>query len=84
MKKLWFKNKTYGYGWTPSSWEGWLLLVVYFAILIKLFLAIDNRQHSGSDTLINFAPTFILLTIVLLVIVRYKGEKPRWQWGKRK
>ena len=21
--KYWFKAKTYGYGWTPATWQGW-------------------------------------------------------------
>ncbi|MCX6717702.1 MAG: hypothetical protein NTU76_03445 [Candidatus Taylorbacteria bacterium] len=27
MSKLWFKRKTYGWGWVPSSWEGWFVVI---------------------------------------------------------
>ncbi len=68
MKKLWFKNKTYGYGRVPATWQGWLIILLYIIIVIRNFLRIDAIQHSGSDTLINFVPQTFLLTIILFVV----------------
>jgi hypothetical protein len=81
-KKIWFKAKTYGWGWQPLSWEGWLITVVYVMAVIKDFLHIDRMSHSGSDTLIAVAPHFIILTICFLGICYVKGEKPHWSWGR--
>ncbi|MBV9549496.1 MAG: hypothetical protein JO256_07470 [Alphaproteobacteria bacterium] len=25
----WFRKKTFGYGWTPCSWEGWLATLLF-------------------------------------------------------
>ncbi len=80
-QKLWFKAKRYGYGWYPSTWQGWFVMFVYIALLLYMFRNIDVVQHSGSDTLINFAPRVIVLTIVLLIVCYLKGEKPGWRWG---
>ena len=82
--KLWFKRKRYGWGWTPCSWEGWLVLAAYLILMIDTFKNIDAVQHSGSDTLINFAPRFIILTLALIFICYKKGEKPKWSWGEDK
>lgn len=81
-KKLWFKAKRYGWGWTPSSWQGWLVLVVYLAAACSVFRYTDMTSHSGSDTLIGFFLPFIGLTTLLLVVCYLKGEKPGWHWGK--
>lgn len=81
MKRYWFKRKKYGYGWTPATWQGWAVLGIYTGALVSLFLKIDRHSHSVSDTLINFVPLTLLLTLVLLAITYWKGEKPRWQWG---
>ncbi len=81
-RKLWFKRKRYGWGWTPTSWEGWLVLAVYLVAMLYDFRFINAAQHSVSDTLINFAPRFIILTIILIAICYYKGESPKWTWGK--
>ncbi|GEM_PF-220373 len=79
MKKLWFKRKKYGWGWTFGTWESYLVMAIYFAINIYIFRVIDLTQHSGSDTLLNFAPRFLLLTAALCLIFWLKGERPRWQ-----
>jgi hypothetical protein len=28
----WFKLRTFGYGWTPASWEGWAVTLVWMAV----------------------------------------------------
>jgi hypothetical protein len=28
---LWFRPKTIGFGWTPATWEGWLVTVLAVA-----------------------------------------------------
>lgn len=81
-KKLWFKAKRYGYGWTPATWQGWLVLIVYILVVIENFWRIDSRSHSVSDTLINFVPPTLLFTMLLIFICYWRGEQPRWRWGK--
>lgn len=83
MKKLWFKNKRYGWGWTPATWEGWLVLVVYFAGIIYLFQITDVGSHSGSDTLIGLSVPALALTGLMILICYLTGEKPGWHWGDR-
>jgi hypothetical protein len=84
-KKLWFKRKLYGWGWTPSAWQGWLVTLVYF-ILILIFVlnieeSIPENPDSGSNFLVLGLP-IILLSLLFIYIAYKKGEKPRWQWGK--
>lgn len=83
-KKLWFKRKTYGWVWAPSSWEGWLVIAVYVALLIKTFVRIDSTAHSMSDSLIAFVVPFVVSTIVLIGVCYWKGETPKWMWGEEK
>jgi hypothetical protein len=83
QKKIWFRKKRYGWGWTPASWEGWLILFVYVFLLVWSFRSIDAVQHSGSDTLINFVPRFIIFSLILIFICYKKGDKPKWTWGEK-
>ncbi len=78
---LWFKAKRYGWGWYPSSLEGWLVLGLYVILEVSSFIRIDSKSHSVSDTLINFIPLTLLLSIILILICYLKGEKPKWNWG---
>lgn len=80
-KKYWFKAKKYGWGWYPYSWEGYSVLGLYVTILMVLFYNIDIYSTSATDTLNNFFPQMIVVTIILFVICFIKGEKPRWRWG---
>lgn len=75
-KKLWFKRKLYGWGWCPCSWEGWLVIAVW---LVFFYFAVIMMDHEWLKNLL-----FIVLSIFFLIYICYKkGEKPRWQWGKR-
>lgn len=75
MKKLWFKSKAYGWGWTPSSWEGWVIILIYVINIIDVFNEIN--LYSDFEVLIRFW----IVTILLIIICYMKGEKPRWRWG---
>ncbi len=81
-KKLWFKAKRFGWGWTPCSWEGWVILALYTVATTLHFINVDKFAHSGSDVLISFAVPFIINTVFLLIICYAKGETPRWRWYK--
>jgi len=73
--KIWFKRKNYGYGWCPSSIEGWIVIILASALIIYFAFNIQTNP-------INIL--YIILTAVVLVIINYiKGEKPRWQWGNK-
>lgn len=66
MKKSGFKRKI---------WQSWLIIILYVGATVAVFRAIDARSHSASDTLINFAPRFLILTVALYVICRWKERK---------
>lgn len=83
MKKIWFKRKLYGYGLAPSTWQGWLVILLYFVGFVYVFRNIDTYSHSGSDTLIGVVVPVFALTGILIIISIMTGEKMRWQWGKR-
>ncbi len=77
MSKLWFKRKTYGWGWVPSSWEGWFIIISW--VLLFSF-SINNIKQGGIQEIL-----FIIFITGLLIYICYKkGEKPKWQWGKEK
>jgi len=76
-KKIWFKRKLYGWGWTPITWQGWFVVVFYVFFVISGLVDLDHESFKNLLVI-------ILATILLLYICYKKGEKPRWQWGKRK
>jgi hypothetical protein len=82
-KKLWFKAKRYGFGWTPCSWEGWVVVAFFAAFQVWNFLRIDATSHSNSDTLRPFIIQLFISFIILSLITSWKGEKLGLRWGNK-
>lgn len=80
--KLWFKRKTYGWGWVPVTWQGYVITLSYIGLVLVLALTIDN-ESSRREIFFAFILPALLLTITLFRILFKKGEKPRWQWGDK-
>ena len=80
---LWFKRKTYGWGWTPINVKGWMVTILYGVLVLVFALTIDENTTSR-EIVFTFVLPVILLTITLMRICYKKGEKPKWSWGKEK
>jgi uncharacterized membrane protein YhaH (DUF805 family) len=76
-KKYWFRRKRYGWGWTPQTWEGWVSMMVYIALLVG-----NAHRTIEAPTITPFLIQTVILTLIFLWICFQKGETPRWQWGK--
>lgn len=77
---LWFKRKLYGWGWTPVTWQGWVVVLGYVA-LVFLFAFTVGEESSPKEVIFTAVLPIVLLTITLIRICYKKGESPRWQWG---
>lgn len=81
-KKLWFKRKNYGWGWQPATKEGWLVILVY-VILFVLIITQNYNPYNAFEVIFKIVLPTILLITSLIFICYKKGEKPRWQWGRK-
>jgi hypothetical protein len=57
MKTHWFKRL--GWFYVPVSVPGIVITLVSLAFCIQVFLAVDQKSHSVSDTLYSIFPFFI-------------------------
>ena len=76
---FWFPVKRYGWGWgLPVRWQGWLVFVSYLALMgAALYYFMGQRNGVG------LLASTLVLTLVLVVIVFAKGERPvGWRWGR--
>lgn len=79
--KLWFRAKTYGWGWYPCSWQGWVLIALYIIQITSISLVVEELFQSTKGIVIFFL--IVITSITNLLFISYKaGEKPRWRWGK--
>lgn len=82
-KSIWFKRKLYGWGWTPVTWQGWLMTLLYAGIIV-LFATTLQEDSSFKEILFTYILPVTLLTFAFFYFLYKKGEKPRWQWGEDK
>jgi len=75
--KIWFPAKKYGWGWgPPCSWQGWLVMAVWLALLVGGAILLVPRYIG------LFVAYSVVLGLLLVVVALAKGEKPRWRWGE--
>ncbi len=79
-KNYWFKAKLYGWGWTPATWQGWLITIGYVALLTVFLGSVDENSAMKEVVFMAVIPS-ILLTTTFIRIAYKKGEKPKWRWG---
>jgi hypothetical protein len=63
----WFGPRRYGWGWSPVTWQGWVVVVLYAAALITVS-AIANRH----TTLVVAA----IATALLFGVMALTGGRP--------
>ena len=80
MNEYWFKPKTYGYGATPVTWEGWAVVVIYVAALgIGSLLTLRDKSFSSW---LSFISMIAIATAVMVVVTARKTDGPlHWRWG---
>lgn len=74
-QKFWFHAKSYGFGWAlPASWKGWVVVALFLGLVLAVALfAPDNAKLPG----------VFVLTVLFIIVVAFKGERPaKWRWGK--
>jgi len=69
----WFVRK--GIFFFPSSVIGWLIAIAAVGYCVYVFIDIDNRSHSVSDTLINFVFNALLVAVVYSVIAFFTSKE---------
>ncbi len=78
--KYWFKAKTFGYGWYPSTWQGGIVVSVYLVVLGAFVWWFVRNAKTFNVWL--YLGGVLALTSILIFICYKKGEPARWRWGK--
>ncbi len=77
-RQYWFKAHTSGYGWYPSSWQGWIVLLSYVVFLIVSVNQLAQISKDIPALLINLFPRFLMASAILIILTYLKGESITW------
>jgi len=78
MPKYWFRQKTYGYGATPNTWQGWVLTIVSCLALFGLVLfgpAIRDNTLRALWMILGAA-----LIVAPSTLIAYRKTEGGWRW----
>ena len=65
----WFRRKRWGYGWTPVTWQGWLVVALFVAIALAI-----NRGAFGMDHAMQVEVTLALVVVLIAVSAFTSGK----------
>ncbi|USN96268.1 MAG: hypothetical protein H6797_04300 [Candidatus Nomurabacteria bacterium] len=84
-KKYWFKRKRYGWGWTPVTLQGWLIIAALFAVVITAGITVlpPKPEQPTASQLVLFIGIVVADIVAVMLITSAKGPAPRWRWGKK-
>lgn len=85
MKKYWFKPKCYGYGFCPSSWEGWIATIVFIGLVfasayVNGFFSSEIDNKDGVRYLLDL---FILSGVFTALFKDSVDGGLQWRWGDK-
>lgn len=67
MNNNWFRKV--GIIYVPARFPAYFILLLFMGYAVYLFIDIDKRSHSVSDTLINFVFNLGILFVIYTMIV---------------
>jgi hypothetical protein len=73
MSLPWFKR--IGLFFVPTTSMGWIITLAGVVYSVYIFIDIDSRSHSVSDTLMNFVFNLVIIVAIYLLIAFLTSKK---------
>ncbi len=78
MSRYWFRQKRFGYGATPCTWQGWSLTILSLLLCAGIVLIGPGIR----DNLLR--PLFLVLGLALVIgatsYVAWRRTEGGWRW----
>jgi hypothetical protein len=82
-KKYWMKRRRYGWGWTPTTWQGWLFIFSQTIILLIAASQLPTKAiHPSVDQVLKLLAILVCVFLALITVGSQTGPMPHWRWGK--
>jgi hypothetical protein len=80
MTEYWFKPKRYGYGATPTTWQGWAVTLGTVAVMVAVSVYLRLTGH-GWGLAMQLPFDALALGFLAIVVHRKTDGEWRWRWG---
>ena len=78
MARYWFKQKKFGYGATPSTWQGWVVTVVSALAVFGVILSGPTIRDNVLRAV--WIGAGLLITVIVTVSITYRKTEGGWRW----
>jgi hypothetical protein len=85
--RYWFAPKQYGIGYSPASWEGWLVTALFVGLLvgsIHLLRMLMAGHPTGQIQMLTTLTALVETALFLLLVAMRTEGSLHWRWGGRK
>jgi hypothetical protein len=82
MARYWFKQKKFGYGATPSTWQGWVVTVVSALAVFGVILSGPMIRNNALRAV--WIGAGLLITVIVTVSITYRKTEGGWRWRNGK
>ncbi len=79
MARYWFRQKRFGYGATPNTWQGWLFTLVGVALIFGIVFGAD-RYVTDVTTQEEVIIGGMIIVLVPFCWISYVKTEGGWRW----
>lgn len=88
-KKNWFVPKSYGWGLTPICWQGWLVTLIFIALVVAYvgfaYGLFNGIGKISTEDEIKMVFDILVWCVIFIYLMEGKTEgKVGWYWGNTK
>jgi len=78
VAKYWFKQKKFGYGATPSTWQGWAVSIISCAALFGVVLFGPAIRDNALRTVWMIVGAGVV--VIPFTVLAYVKTEGGWRW----
>lgn len=82
MAKYWFRQKSFGYGATPNTWQGWALTLGSVALVFAV--VVEAKQIPDRRTATLVALSGVAIIAVAMSYIAWLKTEGGWRWRSGK
>jgi len=80
MTTYWFRPKRYGYGATPTTWQGWTVTIAIVLAIVAVSLVLQLTENLWAVAAV-LAFDVVALGALAIISRRKTDGEWRWRWG---
>ena len=78
MARYWFRQKRFGYGATPNTWQGWVFTLAGVLLMMGIALGVGHIANGTTRVVMTIAGEIVVLAP--FTWISYVKTEGGWRW----